>query len=134
MSGDKITSVVKNRSGSTIGTMVFAEDGSFSGRMFGTTSFIEVFGESVKAGFVNGIILHPELIPAYIAIRRCQLKTGPVQLNGEHRELAIAKITSKHNGDATDLCKYHLDYWLDNADDDDDLEPAELTFFNEQSA
>jgi len=33
-----------------------------------------------------------------------------------------------HNGAALPLCRYHLNIWLDNADDEPELEPDCLEF------
>lgn len=133
MSGDKITSVVKNRSGKPIGTMVFREDGSFSGRMFGTTSFVETFGETVKSGFASGIILYPELIPAQPKGFPCDMRFGIDGLKRLLHGMAFARFTGPTRVH-TNLCKSCLDYWLDNADDDDCLEPLELLFFEKEAA
>lgn len=35
-------------------------------------------------------------------------------------------------GNTLRLCQLHLDYWLDNADDDPDLEPVALVFVDER--
>lgn len=128
MSGDKITSVVKNRSGSPIGTMVFREDGSFSGRMFGTTSFVEVFGESVKYGSASGIVLYPELIPAVPAPPMCEMKFS----GNTHQEPAIARV-KHHYGNILLLCKNCVNEWLDDADAGDAKEPVELRFLDRVS-
>jgi hypothetical protein len=37
-------------------------------------------------------------------------------------------LWAKVGGNAVVLCRHHLDMWLDNADDDPDLEPDRLVF------
>jgi hypothetical protein len=36
-------------------------------------------------------------------------------------------------GNTIRLCQLHLDYWLDGADDDPELEPVELVFLGQGS-
>lgn len=72
MSGDRITSVIKTPQGNPIGTIVIHEDGSFEGHFFKETSFIEVFTDCVRVGFVNGLILMPEMIPASPKAEPCR--------------------------------------------------------------
>lgn len=125
VSGDKITSVVKNRSGEPIGTMVFGEDGSFSGRLFGTTSFVEVFGEFVKIGLASGIILYPELIPAVPKPPPCSSGRDRDHFGGS--SIALVEIPTLP---AVHLCKVCLNELLDWADDQPSWEPKEIKFLD----
>lgn len=41
---------------------------------------------------------------------------------------AFARYTAMPSGNVVVICKETLDYWLDFADDDPDIEPARLEF------
>lgn len=44
----------------------------------------------------------------------------------------IVALWTTRSGHTLRLCQLHLDYWLDVADDDPELEPAELVFAVEE--
>jgi hypothetical protein len=129
MSGDRITSIVENGHGDNIGTIVIKADGSFQGRFFRTTAIADVLGATAKAGFSNGIILKPKMIPARPSQIMCHMGSGR-RINDDHKVPAIVKVGTHGDRHSTYLCKPCLDHWLDYADDDDSLEPASLRFLD----
>lgn len=54
-------------------------------------------------------------------LRRCRHLTRPIAATWRNNNQPC-------NGTTWRLCRSCLDHWLDNADDDPEMEPAELTF------
>lgn len=125
--------------GTLLGKIRIFEDGKLEGYFSETTSFVKVFGKIARVGMANAIILRPKFIPV-LPLNPPPLKKvmdcvecfySSFNKGGRHKIVkAVALWTSRRNHESVPLCKVCLDHWLDNADDDESLEPFALRFLD----
>lgn len=109
---------------SKVGQITIKSDGTFIGEFTDRLTH-SLWVEYMKSGLASSMTLHPNAIPALPSRTMCQMG------NNSHQKTALVQVQQR-NG-TTDLCKTCLDSWLDNADQDENLEPIGIRFLDERT-